>query len=232
MFTVVSPVGFCEATLLEVKFLPSHSSHWPADSFYVCTAGTAEGFGEQHHENGAAFIHRCLWCCVCGGDWSSLSWQDGRGSSGSTFVLPYWFTADGPADFQHCSQGRNLQTHSYFHYNTAMRRMWLCWSHFVSNALLQHPFLVAFLSINPSFKNNFFWHFCVKISEIKMFVMPQSDLTACSGALLLPKTGSIKVCNSNLHVSGHHNKNVLFLDIYHSRHSLVSIHFCKILQIY
>lgn len=25
MFTVVSPVGFCEAALIEVKFLPSHS---------------------------------------------------------------------------------------------------------------------------------------------------------------------------------------------------------------
>lgn len=89
MFTVVFRVGFCEATLLEVKFLPSHSSHWPADSFSVCTAGATEGFSEQRHENCAALIHRCLRCRVCGGDWPSLSWKDGRGSSDFTFVLPH-----------------------------------------------------------------------------------------------------------------------------------------------
>lgn len=60
MFTVVSPVGFCEATLLEVKFLPSHSSRWPADSFSVCAAGTSEGFCVQRRENDAALVHRRL----------------------------------------------------------------------------------------------------------------------------------------------------------------------------
>lgn len=88
MFAVVSPVGFCEATLLEVKFLPSHSPRWPADSFSVCTAGAAEGLCEQRHEDGAALVHGRLRRRVRGGDRPALPRQDGRRSSGSASVLP------------------------------------------------------------------------------------------------------------------------------------------------
>lgn len=152
MFTAVSPVGFCEATFLEVKFPPSCSSHWPADSFSFCTAGAAKGFVVQHHENRAAFIHRRLRCCVRAGDRPSLPCQDRRCSSESTFVLSHWFTADGLADFQLCSQGKNLQNPRLF----SLQHCYAKNVDLILNAF--HSYNTPF-PINLPFKDYFFFSF-------------------------------------------------------------------------
>lgn len=113
----------CSQFLWEVKFLPSSSSHGPAESSSVCSAGPVEGFRVRCHENCAALLHGRVWRRLCARDRPSLSCQDRRRSSGPTSVLSDWLTAVGLTDFQHRSQGRNLQTHGCFHPSAAMTRM-------------------------------------------------------------------------------------------------------------
>lgn len=104
----------CEATLFKLNSSPDVLLLGPTDS--VCLAGTAEGFGEQCPENGAALLHGCLRCCVCDGDRPPIPRENRRRAPGSALVLPHWFTADGPADFKHRSQGIMLQICSFVHY--------------------------------------------------------------------------------------------------------------------
>lgn len=164
----------CEATLFKLNSSPGVLLLGPADS--VCLAGTAEGFGEQCHENGPALLHGCLRCCVCGGDRPPIPRENWRRASGSAFVLPHWFTADGPADFKHRSQGIMMQICSFVRY--AKNAMIILISFYEPSTLTVALLYVSVFEnsnywlnfdINLFCKSEVYWHWEVKTTFQRSF---------------------------------------------------------------